>query len=68
MTVNQRNIRVLNKVLEAGFTDEKIIAAMTIDDMLTIPGISVGDIAIINELQKGARSNQMIAFLTGGVR
>ena len=30
MAVNQKAVKVLNKVLEAGFTDEKAIAAMKI--------------------------------------
>ena len=29
MAVNQKVIKVLNKVFEAGFTEEKAIAAMT---------------------------------------
>ena len=33
MAVNQKAVKVLNKVLEAGFTDEKAIAAMTMDDI-----------------------------------
>lgn len=37
MAVNQKAVKVLNKVLEAGFTDEKAIAAMTMDDILSIP-------------------------------
>lgn len=32
MAVNQKAVKVLNKVLEAGFTDEKAISAMTMDD------------------------------------
>ena len=35
MAVNQKAVKVLNKVLEAGFTDEKAIAAMTMDDILS---------------------------------
>ena len=34
MAVNQKAVKVLNKVLEAGFTDEKAISAMTMDDVL----------------------------------
>lgn len=68
MAVNQKMVRILNKVLEAGFSDEKAIAAMTIDDILSIPGITVGEIGSINGLQKSVRSNQVISFLTGGVR
>lgn len=68
MAVNQRTVKVLNKILEAGFQDEKAIAAMTIDDILSIPGITVGEIGVINDLQKSIRSNQVITFLKGGAR
>ena len=33
MALNQKAIKVLGKVFEAGFTDEKSIAAMTMDDI-----------------------------------
>lgn len=36
MAVNQKAVKVLNKILEAGFTDEKAIAAMTMDDILSM--------------------------------
>ena len=49
MAVNQKAVKVLNKVLEAGFTDEKAIAAMTMDDILSMQGITVGDITLIND-------------------
>lgn len=51
MAVNQKAVKVLNKVLEAGFTDEKAIAAMTMDDILSMQGITVADITLINDLQ-----------------
>ena len=38
MAVNPKVIKVLNKVLDAGFTDEKAIAAMTIDDIFEHAG------------------------------
>ena len=47
MAVNQKAVKVLNKVLEAGFTDEKAIAAMTMDDILSMQGITVADITLI---------------------
>ena len=34
MAVNQKAVKVLNKILDAGFTEEKAIAAMTMDDIL----------------------------------
>lgn len=66
MAVNPKAIKVLNKVLDAGFTDEKTIAAMTIDDILKMPGVTVADIGIINELQKSIKANKVISFLGGG--
>ena len=66
MAVNPKAIKVLNKVLDAGFTDEKTIAAMTIDDILNMQGVTVADISIINELQKSIKANKVISFLGGG--
>ena len=66
MAVNPKAIKALNKVLDAGFTDEKAIAAMTIDDILNMQGVTVADIGIINELQKSIKANKVISFLGGG--
>lgn len=65
MAVNQKAVKVLNKVLEAGFTDEKAISAMTMDDILSMQGITVTDIAFINDLQKSIKANRVISFLGG---
>lgn len=65
MAVNQKAVKVLNKVLEAGFTDEKAISAMTMDDILSMQGITVADIALINDLQKSIKANKVISFLGG---
>ena len=65
MAVNQKAVKVLNKVLEAGFTDEKTISAMTMDDILSIQGITVADIALINDLQKSIKANRVMSFLGG---
>ena len=67
MAVNQKAVKVLNKVLEAGFTDEKAISAMTMDDILSMHGITVADIALINDLQKSIKANKVISFLGGDV-
>ena len=66
MPVNPKAVRALNKVLDAGFTEEKAIAAMTMDDILTMQGITVADITLINELQKSIKGNRVISFLGGG--
>lgn len=63
MAVNQKAVKVINKILDAGFTDEKAIAAMTMDDILSIQGITVVEIGIINDLQKSIKANKVISFL-----
>ena len=65
MAVNQKAVKVLNKVLEAGFTDEKAISAMTMDDILSMQSITVADIALINDLQKSIKANKVSSFLGG---
>lgn len=66
MAVNQKAVKVLNKIFEAGFTDEKAIAVMTMDDILSMQGITVAEIGIINDLQKSIKANKVITFLGGG--
>lgn len=63
MNINQKAIKVLNKIFEAGFNNEKEILAMTMDDILAIPGISIADITLINDLQKSIKVNKVISFL-----
>jgi hypothetical protein len=67
MAVNQKAVKVLNKIFEAGLTEEKAIAAMTMDDILSMQGITVADITLINELQKSIKGNKVISFLGGGM-
>lgn len=66
MAVNQKAVKVLNKIFEAGFTEEKAIDAMTMDDILSMQGITVAEIGIINDLQKSIKANKVITFLSGG--
>ena len=64
---NNTQLKVLTKVLEAGYITEKDIAAMSIDKILEIPNITVPDIALISDLQKAVKANKVITFLGGGV-
>ena len=66
MAVNQKTVRLLNKVFEAGFFTGKEIVAMTMDDILAMQGITVAEISMINGLQKAVRANKVITFLSGG--
>ena len=65
MVVNQKAVKVINKIFEAGIT-EKEISAMTLDEILEIQGITVAEIGMINDLQKAIKANKVITFLGGG--
>ena len=63
MVVNQKAVKVINKIFEAGITEEKDISAMTLDEILEIQGITVAEIGMINDLQKAIKANTFL----GGV-
>lgn len=64
--VNNKAVRSLSKLMEAGFDNEKAVLAMTMDDILALPQITVAEIGMINEIQKAVKANKVIAFLGGG--
>ena len=66
MAVTQKAVKVINKIFEAGITEEKDISAMTLDEILEIQGITVVEIGMINDLQKAIKANKVITFLGGG--
>lgn len=66
MVVNQKVVKVINKIFEAGIIEEKDISAMTLDEILEIQGITVAEIGMINDLQKAIKANKVITFLGGG--
>lgn len=61
--VSTRKVKTLNKLFQAGFTSEKAILAMSMDDILNLPGINVSEIALIKELQKSVKGGMLISFL-----
>lgn len=63
--INNKAVKTISKLLEEGYTTEKDIQAMTVDEMLLLPGISVGEIGMINELQKAIKANKVISYLGG---
>ncbi len=65
MMVSTKIVKLLNKLFQAGFTDEKAIISMTMDDILALSGISISDISLINELQKSIKAGRLMSFLGG---
>lgn len=64
--INNKAVRSLSKLMEAGFDNEKAVMAMTMDDILELPGISVAEIGMINKIQKAVKANKVITFLGSG--
>ena len=64
MLVNQKAVKVINKIFDAGITEEKEISAMTLDEILEIQGITVAEIGMINDLQKAIKANKVILIMT----
>ena len=41
MMINTKTVKLLNKLFQAGYTDEKSVTTMSMDDILELPGINV---------------------------
>ena len=59
MGKNQKAIKVLQRLFDAGYGTEKEIVNMTMDEMLALPGVNVADLCIISELQKSIKANKV---------
>lgn len=62
---NQKAIKVLQRLFDAGYGTEKEIVNMAMDEMLALPGVNVADLCIISELQKSIKANKVISYLSG---
>lgn len=61
---NLSNItKLLEKIFNAGFNDDKSIIGIQLEDLEKIPDISPMDIKIILDLKKAIKSKKIIAFL-----
>lgn len=61
---NLTNItKLLERIFNVGFTDEKSILSIQLEDLEKIPDITPIDIKIILDLKKAIKNKKMIAFL-----
>ena len=65
MEKNQKAIKVIQRLFDAGYGTEKEIINMTIDEILALSGVNVADLCIISELQKSIKANKVISYLSG---
>ena len=54
----------LEKLFDAGFTDDKSILAMQIEDIQKIKGVQMQDIFTIIRFKEAIRRKQILTFLT----
>ncbi len=61
-SIDPKKIKTLNKLLAAGFDQEKAIVSMSIDQILKLPGVKLDDVRYINELQKASGKTDLFPF------
>ena len=66
MKANQKAFKLIEKLLEAEYINERAVSGMTVEQMLALRGVSVSDIAMINELQKHIKAREVIGFFCDG--
>ncbi len=62
----QQKIKVLTKLYEGGCRTEKDLQTLELAEMLKIPNITVPELTIITELQKGVKTHTLYSYLGGG--
>ena len=62
MKVNQKAVKVLEKLFDAKYTNERAISSLTIDQILALKGVTIPDIAMVNELQKRIKAHEVLSF------
>lgn len=62
--LDHSRLKILNRMLDAGYLSEKEIAKAKLEDLLFLDGISTSDLKEIISLQKAISGNQVIRFLT----
>lgn len=66
MAKNTRGLRILSRLIDAGYDTEKAIASMTLDDIIGLEMVNKNDMAALNELIKSVKANRVVTFLASG--
>ena len=57
--------KVLNKLFESGYCNEKDIINLKIDDLIIIGCFSMMEIEVIVKLKEAVKNNKIISFMSG---
>lgn len=58
-------LAILQQLYGAGVTDEKALAALDVNTMLCLDGISIEDLRMMLEIQKQVKGGKLFSFLGG---
>lgn len=64
--INKTKIRIINRLYEAGYTDEKAISKMRTKDILELPDLTRAEMKMICELQDAIKENRVFSFFVDG--
>lgn len=56
-------LAILQQLYDAGVTDEKALAALDVNTILCLDGISIEDLRMMLEIQKQVRAGKLFSFL-----
>ena len=59
-------MKVLSKLFSAGCNTEKQLQDLKMEDILSIPGITVPEMKEITEIQKQVKNKTLFSYLGGG--
>lgn len=61
----QQKVKVLAKLYDFGCKTEKDLKALSLQNILKIPDITVSDMTVITELQEQITKNRLFSYLGG---
>lgn len=63
----QQKVKVLTKLFDSGCKTEKDLQAISTEEILQIPNITISDMKAIIELQKQTKANKLFSYLADGI-
>ena len=66
MGMDKQTVRTLNRLIDMKVDTEKKLTALTIQDILSMQGVTVSEIHIITELQDAVKKHKVISYLGHG--
>lgn len=62
-SINKKNMKIVTRLIEAGFTTSKQVSKLTLTDLRKIPGLNNADIESIIDFQEAIAGRCVYEFL-----